>query len=182
MTGRGDDDFKVRDLVGGEAPDADRRRDRKPQAGPDQPPPRAGATTAGAKTAANGPMIPQVVVETGGRGEEDQGGPALPIDLQVLAKGLRRRAPVMVAVFVAVALLSLLAALAVRHHNWRVFATVLRKSEQKEFLVTGSNQPIVKLQTYTMPTLLRLVKATENLERAQAEAGMESIETSEVSR
>jgi capsular exopolysaccharide synthesis family protein len=108
-------------------------------------------------------MVPQVVVETGGGGEEDQGGPGLPIDL-------------------AVVLISLVVALAVRDHNWRVFATVLRKSEQKEFLVTGSNQPIVKLQTYTLPTLLRLVKATENLEQAKIEAGMESVDTSELSR
>jgi capsular exopolysaccharide synthesis family protein len=127
-------------------------------------------------------MVPQVVVETGGGGEEDQGGPGLPIDLAVVLVGLRRRKLLIAGIFAAAAVISLVVALAVRDHNWRVFATVLRKSEQKEFLVTGSNQPIVKLQTYTLPTLLRLVKATENLEQAKLEAGMESVDTSELSR
>jgi uncharacterized protein involved in exopolysaccharide biosynthesis len=182
VSGRGDDDFRVRDLVDGEPPDPEQRTDRKSQSGPDLPPVRTGAADRGAKIADDGPMVPQVVVETGGGAEEEQGGPILPVDLSVLLTGLRRRLPLILGIFAAFAVISLLAALAVRDHDWRVFATVLRKSEQKEFLVTGSNQPIVKLQTYTMPTLLRLVKATENLEQARAEAGMESVDTSELSR
>jgi capsular exopolysaccharide synthesis family protein len=182
VSGRGDDDFRVRDLVDGEPPDPEQRTDRKSQSGPDLPPVRTGAADRGAKIADDGPMVPQVVVETGGGAEEEQGGPILPVDLSVLLTGLRRRLPLILGIFAAFAVISLLAALAVRDHDWRVFATVLRKSDQKEFLVTGSNQPIVKLQTYTMPTLLRLVKATENLEQARAEAGMESVDTSELSR
>jgi capsular exopolysaccharide synthesis family protein len=182
VSGRGDDDFRVRDLVDGEPPDPEQRPDRKSQSRPDLPPVRTGAADRGAKIADDGPMVPQVVVETGGGAEEEQGGPILPVDLSVLLTGLRRRLPLILGIFAAFAVISLLAALAVRDHDWRVFATVLRKSEQKEFLVTGSNQPIVKLQTYTMPTLLRLVKATENLEQARAEAGMESVDTSELSR
>jgi len=183
MSGR-DDDFRVRDLVDGEAdPDREPARQRTKQEGPDLPPARAGAANRGTKaTVGEGPLIPQVVVETGGGAEDDRGGPTLPFDLAILVMGLRRRKVLIAGVFVAVAALSLAAALAVRDHNWRVFATVLRKSEQKEFLVTGSNQPIVKLQTYTMPTLLRLVKATENLERAKTVAGLEAVDTGELSQ
>ena len=163
MSERNGDDFRARDRVGDEPPDHERRRDPRSADGGE-------------------PMVPQVVVETGGGGEEDQGGPGLPIDLAVVLVGLRRRKLLIAGIFAAAAVISLVVALAVRDHNWRVFATVLRKSEQKEFLVTGSNQPIVKLQTYTLPTLLRLVKATENLEQAKIEAGMESVDTSELSR
>jgi len=182
VTGR-DDDFRVRDLVDGEPPDSGGGRKQSVQGGPDMSPARAGAANRGVRaTVGEGPMIPQVVVETGGGSEDDRGGPALPFDLVVLLMGLRRRKVLMMGVFIAFAVVSLALALAVRDHDWQVFATVLRKSEQKEFLVTGSNQPIVKLQTYTMPTLLRLVKATENLEQAKSVAGMEAMDTGELSQ
>lgn len=173
MTDR-DERLRVRDLV-----DDDPR-----QAPPASDGPRPDSPTRdGSPPAADGaaaPTVPQVVVDTGGaRDDEDRGSP-LPIDPRVVVIGLRRRLPMMVAVFLVVALLGLPAALAVRSQTWRVWTTILRKSEQREFLVTG-NQPVVTLQTYSMPTLLRLVKVSENLESVMAEVGLKGADPAEVS-
>lgn len=121
--------------------------------------------------------IPQVIVQAGGEEEASQG---LPFDPILLLIGVWRRRSLIVMVFAVVSGLGFLGALASRHHDWQVYASILRKSDQKEYLVTGA-QPIVKLQTYTMPTVLKLVKATENIDRVIEKLGLE-IDPQEISQ
>ncbi|QQR75651.1 MAG: hypothetical protein IPJ17_08800 [Holophagales bacterium] len=106
------------------------------------------------------PMLPQVVVETGGNREEASAG--LPFDPRLLLLGIWRRRLQVAAIAGLVAFAAVAVALLTRTREWQVWVTILRKREQKEFLVT-SNTPIVKLQVYSMPTVLRLVKVNENL-------------------
>lgn len=141
-----DDGLRVRDLLPGAA---------LPVLPPSPPPVAAKAPAEPAPAA-----MPQVIVETGGEREEPSAG--LPFDPALLLVGLRRRRSQIVLVAGAIFLLSLIAALFARSREWEVWVTILRKREQKEFLVT-SNTPIVKLQVYAMPTVMRLVKVNENL-------------------
>ena len=106
------------------------------------------------------PTVPQVVVETGG--EKEPAGPALPFDPGILLIGLRRRKAQIALVALAVLALSIPLAFLSRTKKWEVWVTILRKKEQSEFVVT-SNTPIVRLQVYSMQTVLRLVKVHENL-------------------
>ncbi len=161
---RGDDGLRVRDLVGGEGPPRPRRRGPRAEAGDD-----------GARS-----PVPQVVVETGGD-EDSDGGAQLPFDPALLARGVWRRRRLVAAVLAASLVLSLAAALALPSDTWRVWTTVLRKSEQKEYLVTGT-QPIVKLQIYSMPTLLRLVKVASNLDAVIERTGLEGVAPADLSR
>jgi uncharacterized protein involved in exopolysaccharide biosynthesis/Mrp family chromosome partitioning ATPase len=101
-----------------------------------------------------------VVVETGG--EKEAGGPALPFDPLILLIGLRRRKVQIALVALAVLGLSIPLAFLSRSKKWEVWVTILRKKEQSEFVVT-SNTPIVRLQVYSMQTVLHLVKVHENL-------------------
>jgi polysaccharide biosynthesis transport protein len=137
------EDLRVRDLLG-DGPFAN----PGPPPAPASPPPAAPVT------------VPQVVVETGG--EKEPAGQALPFDPLLLLVGLRRRKLQILLVAAAVFLLSLPLALMMRTKKWEVWVTILRKKEQSEFVVT-SNTPIVRLQVYSMQTVLRLVKVHENL-------------------
>ena len=171
--------LSVRQLLGDPSLGETRPSSAAPSVRPDLPP---GTTTGpgaahGAETSL---VVPQVVVESGHDDQGEGAATGLHLDLRVLLAGLRRRRLLMGTIVLVMTGLSLTAALLARQHQWRVLATVLRKSEQKEYLVTGT-QPIVMLQTYTMPTLLRLVKTTANLERAASEAGLEQVEPAELS-
>lgn len=173
-----DDRLRVRDLVddepGGPTPRPDLTHPDAREPRPDAPAPAATLEDPAV------PQIPQVVVEAGGGDDKEGGGSPLPFDPFIVLIGVRRRIPMMVAVFLVIASLGLPAALAVRTHTWQVYASILRKSEQKEYLVTG-NQPIVKLQIYPLPTLLRMVKVSENLETAMAEADLAGEDPNEIS-
>ena len=142
-----DDGLRVRDLLPG-AP--------LPSL-PPAPPPAALRASAEPAPA----VLPQVIVETGGEREESSAG--LPFDPALILIGLRRRRAQILFVAAAIFAVALVAAFFARSHEWEVWVTILRKREQKEFLVT-SNTPIVKLQVYAMPTVMRLVKVHENLQ------------------
>lgn len=158
------DDLRVRDLLSGDPP---------PGLPPSVPPaaPKAPAEPAP-------PALPQVIVETGGEREETAAG--LPFDPALLLVGLRRRRAQILLVAAAIFVLGLVAALFARTHEWEVWVTILRKREQKEFLVT-SNTPIVKLQVYSMPTVMRLVKVNENLKAVIDELGLD-VDTATLSQ
>ena len=137
------EDLRIRDLLGqGPFP--------VPGPAPASPSPHPAAAA----------TVPQVVVEAGG--EKEAAGPALPFDPMLLLVGLRRRKLQIVLVAAAVFALSIPLALMMRTKKWEVWVTILRKKEQSEFVVTSST-PIVRLQVYSMPTVLRLVKVHENL-------------------
>ncbi len=142
-----EDELRVRDLLKGSPPQ------------PSAPGPFPVEKSASSQPQ---PFLPQVVVETGGGEKEGGEGGGLPFDPRILIIGIYERRLIAAGVAVAVLALSVLAALLLRSKQWEAWVTILRKREQKEFLVT-SNQPIVKLQVYSMPTVLRLVKVNENL-------------------
>jgi uncharacterized protein involved in exopolysaccharide biosynthesis/Mrp family chromosome partitioning ATPase len=104
--------------------------------------------------------MPQLVVEPAG--EKEPAGPGLPFDPLILLIGLRRRRFQVLLVAFAVLALSFPLALLTKSQKWEVWVTILRKREQSEFVVS-SNTPIVRLQVYSMQTVLRLVKVHENL-------------------
>ncbi len=138
------EDLRVRDLLGSSLP-ARGEPSPRPVPAPAEPPP---------------PTVPQFVVETGG--DKETASPALPFDPLVLMIGIRRRKPQIALVALAVLALALPLALAARSKKWEVWVTILRKREQSEFVVS-STTPIVRLQVYSMQTVLRLVKVHENL-------------------
>ena len=147
MTERPPDDLRMRDLLGPAPGSGDLLP--APPAAPQAPPEPAGGG------------VPPVAAEAEGS-KEDGGGPGLPFDPQLLLIGLKRRRLLVAGIALGVFALSLLLALAVRSRQWQVWVTILRKREQSEFVVS-SNTPIVRLQVYPMPTVLRLVKVQENL-------------------
>lgn len=162
-----DDSLRVRDLLpGGPLPGLPAPAPPVAPAGP-----RASAEPAP-------PALPQVIVETGG--ERDEAAAGLPFDPALLLVGLRRRRSQILLVAGAIFVLGLIAALFARSHEWEVWVTILRKREQKEFLVT-SNTPIVKLQVYSMPTVMRLVKVNENLKAVIDELKLE-VDTATLSQ
>lgn len=150
----------------------------------DPPPPRTPAKAAEGWSASEklgepaSPTLPQVIVETGGSREEPSAG--LPFDPRLLLLGLWRRRLQIAAIAAVVAGIAFVVALLSRSHEWEVWVTILRKREQKEFLVTASN-PIVKLQVYSMPTVLRLVKVHENLQAVIDQLDLD-VDTAALSR